>query len=139
MEFYSFSGFFLEFGDCYNSHLKVNGWNAEFLVTSLRQQKGREREEVLKQRRQDGNGNERKAMMERGKAGREAGRCKKRRKEGRKGKQVEFLMLAIMVLPGQVFQRPAMTLNAPNCQKQPITQCWLNGSIVCVYVCILGV
>lgn len=48
---------------------------------------------------------ERKGMMESGNASCDVRQSKKTRKEGRKGKQVELLMLAIMFLPGQSISR----------------------------------
>lgn len=60
---------------------------------------------------------ERKGMMERGKARGEARQSKKRRKEGRKGKQVELLKLAIMCLPGQSNSKACYDIKYPQLSK----------------------
>lgn len=56
---------------------------------------------------------ERKGMMERGKAGCEVRQSKKRRKEVRKGKQVELLILAIIFLPGQSISKTCYDIKYP--------------------------
>lgn len=119
------------------SHLKLSGGKTEILIISRRQQKGETKPQTKIKVKVEITAEERR-MMGTGNTSGNVRRCKKRTKEGRKGKQVKLLMLATIFLPGQVFQSLVMTWNTPNCQKQPITQCGLNDSMVCVHVWILG-
>lgn len=83
---------------------------------------------------------ERKGMMESGRASIEVRQSKKRRKEGRKGKEVELLMLAIMLLPGQSISKTCYDIKYPQLSKTtyyPVLAEWLNG--VCICLCIWGV
>lgn len=89
-----------------------------------------------KQRKEGENGRWKKPMMEREGESKWWGKAKSKREERRagKGSRLSFWCLWLCFFLVKVFQRPAMTLNTPNCQKQLITQCWLNGWIVCVCV-----
>lgn len=80
---------------------------------------------------------ERKGLMESRKVSSELRQSKKRRKEGRKGKQVELLILVIMFLPGQSISKTCYDIKYPQLSKT--TYClvfaeWLNGVCVCVHL-----
>ncbi len=137
---YEFSGFYrLEVIS--TNHLtftggKVADFSLNFSVSNhIRETTGRGRKPKAKKGRGKWQMKE-KGMMERGKAIGEVRQSKKRRKEGRKGKQVELLMLAIMFLPGQSISKTCYDIKYPQLSKttdHPVLAEW------CAYVCIWGV
>lgn len=66
----------------------------------------------------------------------EVRRNTKRRKEDRKGKQVELLMLVIMFHPGQSISKTCNDIKYPLLSK---TTHYPVLAACCVYVCIWGV
>lgn len=60
---------------------------------------------------------ERKVMMERGKAGSEVKQSKTRRKKSRKGKQVVLLMPVIGFLPGRSISKACYGIKYPQLSK----------------------
>lgn len=60
---------------------------------------------------------ERKGLMKSRKVRSELRQCKNRRKEGRKGKQVELLMLVILFLPGQSISKTCYDIKYPQLSK----------------------
>lgn len=76
---------------------------------------------------------ERSGMMERGKARGEV--RQRRRKRGRKGKQVELLMLVIMFLPGQSISKACYDIKHHDLSKTTYFQESAEWG-VCVCVCV---
>lgn len=74
---------------------------------------------------------ERSGMMERGKARGEVRQW--RRKEGRKGKQVELLMPVIRFLPGQSISKACYDIKHHELSKTTYFQ---ESAQWCVYVCV---
>lgn len=135
---YEFSGFY-RLDIISTNHLTFTGgkvavFSLNFSASNhIRETTGSERKPKAKKGRGKWQMKE-KGMMERGKARGEVRQSKKRRKEDRKGKQVELLMLAIMFLPGQSISKTCYDIKYPQLSKTtyyPVLAEWLNG--VCMW------
>lgn len=113
----------------------VLSWFCAPLITSLRHEAERGSPE---QRREGENGRWKKGGWWRvgRRTRREVRRNTKRRKEDRKGKQVELLMLAIMFHPGQSISKTSNDIKYPLLSK---TTYYPVLAECCAYVCIWGV
>lgn len=79
---------------------------------------------------------ERKGLMKSRKMTSELSQSKKRRKEGRKGKQVELLMLVILFLPGQSISKTCYDIKYPLLSKTTyylMLAEWLKGVCMCAF------